>query len=284
MPAVPDLDAKDASVVVPLDFPAVTGRDLRFVIDRVRTVKTVDWVSKQPVAAPVGIAELGAPGLRAAVPTGAFDSGCRDDLVTVDGDPVTVQIRGDVADAVAGGGDAPDALRSGRGAVGAATTRCARPSAGTRASTSIASCSARAADGRPEGPGRRPTRTRPQRADRRDRRSRSRSRAARRRPSRSRPATSPRGSCSARATAPGGRRPPAGATSALRRSSTGTPTAGCCRPEPIPLTVELRWTPQRVVFGGLIASGLAVIACLVVVVIGLRRRRRPRAVSLHAGR
>ena len=47
-----------------------------------------------------------------------------------------------------------------------------------------------------------------------------------------------------------------------------------------PLTVELRWTPQRVVFGGLIASGLAVIACLVVVVIGLRRRRRPRAVTL----
>ena len=64
VPAVPDLEAKDASVVVPLDFPTVTGRDLRFVIDGVRTVKTVDWVSKRPVAAPVGIAELGAPGAR----------------------------------------------------------------------------------------------------------------------------------------------------------------------------------------------------------------------------
>ena len=39
-PAVPDLEAKDATAVVPLDFPTVTGRDLRFVIDGVRTVKT----------------------------------------------------------------------------------------------------------------------------------------------------------------------------------------------------------------------------------------------------
>ena len=44
----PTSTAKDASVVVPLDFPTVTGRDLRFVFDGVRTVKTVDWVSKTP--------------------------------------------------------------------------------------------------------------------------------------------------------------------------------------------------------------------------------------------
>ena len=41
---------------------------------------------------------------------------------------------------------------------------------------------------------------------------------------------------------------------------------------PGPVTVRLRWEPQRLVWAGLAASGVAVLACLVIVV-----RRRPRA-------
>ena len=51
---------------------------------------------------PVGIAELGIAGLAAAVPTGAFDSGCRTDLLTVDDQAVGVELTGVMADAKAG--------------------------------------------------------------------------------------------------------------------------------------------------------------------------------------
>jgi hypothetical protein len=244
----------------------------------VRTVKTVDWVSKRPVAAPVGIAELGAPGLRAVVPTGAFDSGCRDDLVTIDGDPVTVQIRGDVADAVAGG--AMRLTLCGRGVELSAGDHTLRSAVGRDEGIDVDRLvlSSRAADGRkvpvvsdedttasggPAGP-------------KVTIQEQGRTSATVEVAPRDEPTWFVLGQSNStgwEATA-GGR-------------NLGPPTVidgyanGWLLPAGAdPLTVELRWTPQRVVFGGLIASGLAVIACLVVVVIGLRRRRRPRAVTL----
>ena len=106
IPAIADRPgAQGAAAVatVPIDLPqAVTGTDIRFVFDEVRELTTVDWFSNQPVRMPIGIAELGVPELAASVPSGSFDTGCRIDLLNVDGTPVGVDITGTVADATAG--------------------------------------------------------------------------------------------------------------------------------------------------------------------------------------
>jgi hypothetical protein len=106
VPAVTDLPSAhgaDATVKVPIDLPdAVTGSTISVIVDDVREVTTTDWFLNEPVRMPVGIAELGIAGLAAAVPTGAFDSGCRGDLLTVDGQAIGVELSGVMADAKAG--------------------------------------------------------------------------------------------------------------------------------------------------------------------------------------
>ncbi len=92
-----------AVTTVPIDLPAqVTGTDIRFAFDSVRQVITTDWFSNQPVQMPIAIAELGVPALTTSVPTGAFDTGCRSDLLTIDDTPVDVDITGTVEDATSG--------------------------------------------------------------------------------------------------------------------------------------------------------------------------------------
>ena len=103
VPPIADAAAKDATTLVTLDLPRpVTGRDLRIEIDASRPVSTTDWVSEGPIVMPVGIAEWGIDGLEAAVPDPLFDTGCRRDLVAVDGQPVGVRITGATAAALAG--------------------------------------------------------------------------------------------------------------------------------------------------------------------------------------
>lgn len=102
LPAIRDQAIKDGAITVPLRFPAVTGREITVVIERARDVLTNDWISELPVVMPVGIVELGISGLRADVPTGPYDSGCRNDLLTADGRSVPLRLTGTVADAVAG--------------------------------------------------------------------------------------------------------------------------------------------------------------------------------------
>ena len=106
VPAVtdqPGAQGAGAAVKVPINLPdAVTGSTITVLIDGVREVTTTDWFTNSAVRMPIGIAELGITGLAAAVPTGAFDSGCRTDLLTVDDQPVGVELTGSVADAEAG--------------------------------------------------------------------------------------------------------------------------------------------------------------------------------------
>jgi arabinofuranan 3-O-arabinosyltransferase len=92
----------DELVRVPVDLPEVTGRELRFEVSGVKEVKVIDWHSKGPITAPVGIAELGVPGLSAPPPPDRFDDRCREDLVTVDGEPVGVRVTGAVDEALTG--------------------------------------------------------------------------------------------------------------------------------------------------------------------------------------
>ncbi|MEJ7584542.1 MAG: hypothetical protein WKF43_10765 [Acidimicrobiales bacterium] len=102
IPDVADQKVKDGTTTVPLRFPAVTGREITIAIEEIREVVTNDWLSEEPVIMPVGLAELGIPGLRVTVPEKNVDDACRSDLLTLDGRALPVRIGGTVADAVAG--------------------------------------------------------------------------------------------------------------------------------------------------------------------------------------
>jgi arabinofuranan 3-O-arabinosyltransferase len=100
----PGTTGADAIVKVPIDLPdAVTGSTITVVVDGVREITTTEWFTNNPIRMPVGIAELGIPGMSAsAVALTTFDSGCRSDLLTVDDQAVGIDITGSMADAQAG--------------------------------------------------------------------------------------------------------------------------------------------------------------------------------------
>ena len=100
LPAVSDGTEPGAVAAAPVQFPAITGTTFRFTVTGARTVQEKDWYSNGESAAPVAIAELGIPGSQVAAPAAAFDSGCRADLLTVDGQPVPLRVTGTSADAV----------------------------------------------------------------------------------------------------------------------------------------------------------------------------------------
>jgi arabinofuranan 3-O-arabinosyltransferase len=80
----------------------VSGSHIRLQINGVHPVKTHDWVSDNKIQQPAAIAEVGLPGPKVPKPPTTFDTGCRADLLFVDGSPVPVRVTGSVADALAG--------------------------------------------------------------------------------------------------------------------------------------------------------------------------------------
>jgi arabinofuranan 3-O-arabinosyltransferase len=262
VPHLRDKAAKDATSVVPLDFPRVTGKDIRFAFDRVRTVRTIDWVSKAPIQAPIGVAELGVPGLRADVPSDRFDSGCRTGLLRIDGKPVKVRIRGDVDAAVAG--RAMDVTPCGSVDLGAGD-HTLRSAVGQDAGIDLDQLTLQSLPGvlGDVSPQKSATVT-----------------------------IDEQGRTSAKATV-GPRATPTwfvlgqslsnGWKATANGKDLGPPTLidgyanGWLLPAGTgPVTVELKWSPERVVLAALALSALAILACFVVIAVGLRRRSRPR--------
>jgi len=60
----------------------------------VRRVETLDWFTDRPLVMPIGIVELGIDGLEAPTRPRELDATCRDDLIEVDGRPVSVSLQG----------------------------------------------------------------------------------------------------------------------------------------------------------------------------------------------
>ncbi|HUV11939.1 MAG TPA: discoidin domain-containing protein, partial [Acidimicrobiia bacterium] len=101
VPPLVDGIAEGATQTVPLTFEPVTAGSLRLVVEATRPVTTIDDRTGAPVVLPVAIAEVFIAGLPVAPVAGEVSAACRDDLVSVDGDPVAVHVE---ADASAGGG------------------------------------------------------------------------------------------------------------------------------------------------------------------------------------
>ena len=103
IPPVRDRSAPDSVVRVPVSFKRLQGSTVRFTIEAVRRVTTTNWYSQRPIVMPVGIAEIGLPGVRftpeqKAAPIAAL---CTNKLLRIDDKPVWVQVSGTVGSAEA---------------------------------------------------------------------------------------------------------------------------------------------------------------------------------------
>ena len=98
LPSIADKSTPNASTDVDLAFPPLSGRKIRVTIDGIREERTRLFTTAATRVEPVGIAGFGLPAesVRPAN-TGSVDSGCRSDLVTIDGRPVPVRVRGAVS-------------------------------------------------------------------------------------------------------------------------------------------------------------------------------------------
>ncbi len=100
LPPVAQSTVPGAVVDVPISFPALRGQRIRVTVDAVRPVTTVNYYSEVPSGLPLGIAEVGIPGVHAPALPAAVPSSCRNDLLAVDGTPVWVSISGSTSAAL----------------------------------------------------------------------------------------------------------------------------------------------------------------------------------------
>jgi hypothetical protein len=101
VPPISDHPKENATSTVRVSFPPVHGSNIKLVVDGVREVKTKDSISGMMTDFPVGVAEVGVAGLRVPRPAAAVPSGCRANLLTIDGKPVDVRVTGSTAAAEA---------------------------------------------------------------------------------------------------------------------------------------------------------------------------------------
>ncbi len=103
--ALPPIERGPLGTVRHVELPlerSVTGRTIRLTVEEAKAAKTNDWYTDKDIALPIAIAEVGIPGLEVIERATSIDAECRDDLLSIDGDPVPVRVTGPVAGALAG--------------------------------------------------------------------------------------------------------------------------------------------------------------------------------------
>ena len=80
--------------------PNITGRSFQLTVDLAERIQVRDRVTGALNTPPFAIAEIAIPGLSAGSTPATFDTGCRSDLLSIDGTPVSVRISGSTSDAI----------------------------------------------------------------------------------------------------------------------------------------------------------------------------------------
>ncbi len=284
LPAVTDKKTPNAvtEVTTPV-FQPLTGDTVRVTIDAVRPVTTIDYSSENTLQMPVGIAELGIPGIARGSAPAQLATDCRRDLVTIDGKPVPVSISGSLADAEARNALTVTPCAAAVAGVDLATgNHVLRSSPGQSTAIDIDGFGLSSAKGGAPGaaptPGAQPATTGatgPKVVITHDGRTAKTVKIT--------GATKPfwlvlgesRNNGWVASGGSGAQISPTRLVDGYANGWLITPTASGGT-----ITVHVNWTPQRVVWISLILSGLGVALSLaLVVVIGMRRRRRPVAVE-----
>ncbi len=93
------------SETVFIDLPQTfEGSEITLTVLKVKEVQTNNWYTGQEIVTPIALIELGIAGLDAPKIPETLDSGCRDDLVHIDGTPISIRIQGKTTDALNGRG------------------------------------------------------------------------------------------------------------------------------------------------------------------------------------
>ena len=103
LPAIANGRVAGSVVDVPVTFAPLTGQTIRITVDSVDIENTVNYYSQSSLAMPIGIAEVGIPGLHAALVPADIPTTCSDNLLTVDGAPIWVSVSGTSATALDNG-------------------------------------------------------------------------------------------------------------------------------------------------------------------------------------
>jgi arabinofuranan 3-O-arabinosyltransferase len=88
------------TVSLPVSFPALRGTRIRVTFDRVREKRAPLADHKRSEILPLGITELGIPGLRVPPPPASLPGTCQRDLLRLDGHPLALKVVGSVASAL----------------------------------------------------------------------------------------------------------------------------------------------------------------------------------------
>ncbi|MGI8492402.1 MAG: alpha-(1-_3)-arabinofuranosyltransferase domain-containing protein [Acidimicrobiales bacterium] len=107
---VPPIDpgrgrAQGAVTKARVSFPTLNGSQVRITIDTVAPVKALDYFAdftNRTDILPVGIAEVGLPGVTETAPPATIPSMCRQGLFSIDGQPTDIEVDGPTSSALAG--------------------------------------------------------------------------------------------------------------------------------------------------------------------------------------
>ncbi|MHB1487863.1 MAG: alpha-(1-_3)-arabinofuranosyltransferase domain-containing protein [Acidimicrobiales bacterium] len=103
VPAVTDAKTPGTVAAAPVNFPTLTGRHIKVTIDGVRPVTTLDYYSDRRITLPVGVAEIGLPGVATRALPASIPALCRSDLLSIDGSPIDISVSGSSTQALDNG-------------------------------------------------------------------------------------------------------------------------------------------------------------------------------------
>jgi arabinofuranan 3-O-arabinosyltransferase len=102
LPAIADSTVPGAVTDVPVQFAPLTGRQFVVTFTGVRDETAANYYSAGPLALPLGIAEIGIPGVEAAPVPSALPGTCTPSLLTIDGQPIDLAVEGSASGALDG--------------------------------------------------------------------------------------------------------------------------------------------------------------------------------------
>ncbi|MGO9204865.1 MAG: hypothetical protein ACLQBX_01535 [Candidatus Limnocylindrales bacterium] len=98
LPPVHDRKAIGSVVSVPVRFRELKGSTIRFTVEAVRRVTTINWYTREPIVMPIAIAEIGLPGVHFTPEAKGAEipAICTSKLLRIDGRPLWLRVSGTV--------------------------------------------------------------------------------------------------------------------------------------------------------------------------------------------